>query len=77
VVRRLFEALGYEIFKLDRFYFAGLTKKELPRGSFRELTQREVIMLKHFTGHPSSGGAKRKKEEETDEESIDNQEEQS
>jgi 23S rRNA pseudouridine2605 synthase len=52
IVRRLFEHLGYEIFKLDRFYFAGLTKKELPRGSFRELTQREIIMLKHFTGHP-------------------------
>ena len=52
IVRRLFEHLGYEIFKLDRFYFAGLTKKDLPRGSFRELTQREIIMLKHFTGHP-------------------------
>jgi 23S rRNA pseudouridine2605 synthase len=77
VVRRLFEALGYEIFKLDRFYFAGLTKKELPRGSFRELTQREIIMLKHFTGHPSSGGAKRRKEEETGEEDLENQEEQS
>ena len=55
VVRRLFETLGYEVFKLDRFYFAGLTKRELPRGAFRELTQREVIMLKHFTGHPSTG----------------------
>jgi 23S rRNA pseudouridine2605 synthase len=53
VVRRLFEQLGYEIFKLDRFYFAGLTKKDLQRGSFRELTQREIIMLKHFTGHPT------------------------
>ncbi len=54
VVRRIFESLGYEVFKLDRFYFAGLTKKELQRGSFRELTQREIIMLKHFTGHPST-----------------------
>lgn len=62
IVRRLFEHLGYEVFKLDRFYFAGLTKKDLPRGNFRELTQREVIMLKHFTGHPSTG-KKRKKEE--------------
>ncbi|HRI59955.1 MAG TPA: pseudouridine synthase, partial [Saprospiraceae bacterium] len=77
VVRRLFEALGYEVFKLDRFYFAGLTKKELPRGSFRELTQREVVMLKHFTGHPSSGGKRKKEEDEPDEESIDNQDEQS
>lgn len=54
VVRRLFESLGYRVRKLDRFYFAGLTKKELPRGAFRELTQREIIMLKHFTGHPST-----------------------
>ncbi|MBC7774069.1 MAG: rRNA pseudouridine synthase, partial [Phycisphaerae bacterium] len=64
VVRRIFETLGYEIFKLDRFYFAGLTKKDLERGKFRELTQREVIMLKHFTGHPSTG--KKKKPEEGD-----------
>ena len=54
VIRRLFEALGYEIFKLDRFYFAGITKKDLARGAHRELTQREVLMLKHFTGHPST-----------------------
>ena len=53
VVRRLFEALGYRVRKLDRFYFAGLTKKDLPRGAFRELTQREIIMLKHFTGTPN------------------------
>ena len=52
IVRRIFESLGYEVFKLDRFYFAGLTKKELQRGAFRELTQREIIMLKHFTGQP-------------------------
>ncbi|MBX2890951.1 MAG: pseudouridine synthase [Saprospiraceae bacterium] len=73
VVRRLFEALGYEIFKLDRFYFAGLTKKDLQRGSFRELTQREVIMLKHFTGHPSTGAKKKQpQEQQTDAESTDN-----
>lgn len=54
VVRRLFEALGYRVRKLDRFYYAGLTKKNLQRGAFRELTQREIIMLKHFTGHPST-----------------------
>ena len=52
IVRRLFESLGYEVKRLDRFYFAGLTKKDLARGAFRELTQREVIMLKHFTGQP-------------------------
>lgn len=65
VVRRLFEALGYRVRKLDRFYFAGLTKRELPRGSFRELTQREIVMLKHFTGHPSTG---KKHDDDGDEE---------
>lgn len=54
VVCRLFESLGYRVRKLDRFYFAGLTKKDLQRGAFRELTQREIIMLKHFTGHPAT-----------------------
>ena len=68
VVRRIFETLGYEIFKLDRFYFAGLTKKDLERGKFRELTQREVVMLKHFTGHPSTGKKKKDEEGETPEE---------
>ena len=56
VVRRLFESLGYEVKRLDRFYFAGLTKKGLQRGGFRELTQREVLLIKHFTGQP--GGPK-------------------
>lgn len=50
VVRRIFEHLGYEVLRLDRTWYAGLTKKDLPRGRFRHLTQREVIMLKHFTG---------------------------
>ena len=68
VVRRMFEALGYEVFKLDRFYFAGLTKKELPRGSFRELTQREIVMLKHFTGHPSTAKKRANSGEEEEEE---------
>ncbi len=66
VVRRLFETLGYEVFKLDRFYFAGLTKRELPRGAFRELTQREIIMLKHFTGHPSTGSKNAPEEDAAD-----------
>ena len=56
IVRRLFESLGYQVKKLDRFYYGGLTKKDLPRGAFRELSQREIIMLKHFTGHPTTGG---------------------
>ena len=68
VVRRIFETLGYEIFKLDRFYFAGLTKKDLERGKFRELTQREIVMLKHFVGHPSTGKKKKGAEESGQEE---------
>jgi 23S rRNA pseudouridine2605 synthase len=45
IVRRIFDTLGYKIFKLDRVYFAGLTKKNLPRGKYRFLTEREVGML--------------------------------
>jgi 23S rRNA pseudouridine2605 synthase len=46
VVRRLFEKLGYRVNKLDRVYFAGLTKKNLPRGKWRFLTDKEIAMLK-------------------------------
>ena len=46
VVRRLFEALGYKVKKLDRVYFAGLTKKNLKRGQWRFLSEEEVNMLK-------------------------------
>jgi len=46
IVRRMFEALGYEVIKLDRVQFAGLTKKDLPRGMFRHLTEKEVAFLK-------------------------------
>lgn len=49
IVRRIFEHLGFEVVKLDRLIFAGLTKKDLPRGFFRPLTKEEVIFLKHFT----------------------------
>ncbi|KGE87735.1 pseudouridine synthase [Phaeodactylibacter xiamenensis] len=48
IVRRIFEHLGYEVKRLDRSYYAGLTKKDLPRGFSRHLTEREIIMLKHF-----------------------------
>lgn len=48
IVRRIFEHLGYEVVKLDRTYYAGLTKKDIGRGHFRHLTEKEVIMLKHF-----------------------------
>lgn len=49
LVRRIFEHLGYEVVKLDRTYYAGLTKKNLPRGMWRPLTHEEVRMLKHFS----------------------------
>jgi len=49
IVRRIMEHLGYEVVKLDRVYLAGLTKKDLPRGFVRPLSEQEVIMLKHFT----------------------------
>ncbi len=45
VVRRMFGALGYEVVKLDRVVFAGLTKKDLPRGKWRHLTENEVLFL--------------------------------
>ena len=46
IVRRMFESLGYEVVKLDRVIFAGLTKKDLPRGRWRFLTKSEVNFLK-------------------------------
>jgi 23S rRNA pseudouridine2605 synthase len=46
IVRRIFEHLGYEVLKLDRVVFAGLTKKDLPRGKHRFLTPKEVAFLK-------------------------------
>ncbi len=46
IVRRIFEHLGYRVTKLDRVYFAGLTKKNLPRGRWRYLTQEEVNFLR-------------------------------
>jgi len=46
IVRRIFEALEYQVVKLDRVMFAGLTKKDLPRGHWRMLTEQEVNYLK-------------------------------
>lgn len=48
VVRRYFEHFGFQVIKLDRVYYAGLTKKNLGRGKYRRLTQAEVRNLKHF-----------------------------
>ena len=46
IVRRIFESLGYHVIKLDRVYFAGLTKKNVRRGDWRFLTEAEVNMLR-------------------------------
>lgn len=46
IVRRMFEALGYRVVRLDRVYFAGLTKKNLGRGKWRYLNEKEVNMLR-------------------------------
>jgi 23S rRNA pseudouridine2605 synthase len=46
IVRRMFAALGYEVVKLDRVIFAGLTKKDIPRGKWRHLTEKEILFLK-------------------------------
>ena len=48
IVRRIFESMGYTVDKLDRVMYAGLTKKNLPRGKWRFLEDKEVIFLKHF-----------------------------
>lgn len=48
IVRRIFESLGYEVTKLDRTTYAGLTKKELPRGKWRFLDPKEVVKLKYL-----------------------------
>jgi 23S rRNA pseudouridine2605 synthase len=47
IVRRIFEHLGYDVLRIDRVAFAGLTKKNLPRGNWRFLTEQEIINLKN------------------------------
>jgi len=54
IVRRIFEHFGYDVKNLDRVSFAGLTKKNLPRGKWRYLTEKELVYLKHLT----AGGQK-------------------
>ncbi|NMA74080.1 MAG: pseudouridine synthase [Bacteroidales bacterium] len=49
IVRRIFESLGYQVVRLDRVYFAGLTKKGLRRGDWRHLTAQEVAFLQMNT----------------------------
>ena len=48
IVRRIFESLGYQVTRLDRVMFAGLTKKDLPRGKWRYLSEKEIIRLKYL-----------------------------
>jgi len=48
IVRRIFESLKYEVVKLDRVMYAGLTKKNLPRSKWRFLDEHEIVLLKHF-----------------------------
>jgi 23S rRNA pseudouridine2605 synthase len=46
IVRRIFESFDYKVVKLDRVIFASLTKKDIPRGKWRRLTEKEVNFLK-------------------------------
>jgi 23S rRNA pseudouridine2605 synthase len=48
IVRRIFEHLGYDVRNLDRVIFAGLTKKNIERGKWRFLTEKEIRDLKYF-----------------------------
>jgi pseudouridine synthase len=48
IVRRIFEHLGYDVVKLDRVIYANLTKKDLTRGRWRYLDEKEIIQLKHL-----------------------------
>ena len=47
VVRAIFESFNYDVIKVDRVSFSGLTKKNLPRGNWRFLTEQEIINLKN------------------------------
>lgn len=49
IVRRLFEHIGYDVKNLDRVLFAGLTKKNVDRGKWRHLSEKEIRTLKHFS----------------------------
>lgn len=49
IVRRIFEHMGYDVRNLDRVMFANLTKKNVDRGKWRFLTEKEIRLLKHFT----------------------------
>ena len=46
IINKMFKKLNYKVLKMDRVVFAGLTKKDLPRGRWRKLTSKEVGFLK-------------------------------
>jgi 23S rRNA pseudouridine2605 synthase len=50
IIRRMLEALGYKVLRLDRTIFAGLTKKNLPRGRYRHLEESEIGLLHRISG---------------------------
>lgn len=50
IIRRMMESMGYKVTKLDRVQFAGLTKKDLPRGRFRHLSEKEVGLMQRVAG---------------------------
>ncbi|MEI7727847.1 MAG: pseudouridine synthase [Bacteroidota bacterium] len=52
VVRRIFEHFDYKVLRLDRVYYAGLTKKNLPRGTWRLLDEQEINLLKMISSKP-------------------------
>ncbi len=52
IVRRIFEHFGYKVVKLDRVFYAGLTKKNLPRGHWRLLEEHEINLLKMISSEP-------------------------
>lgn len=59
IVRRMFQALGAEVVKLDRVMFAGLTKKDVGRGHWRHLTEKEVTWLKQMKDAPKGSKEER------------------
>ncbi|MBK8582629.1 MAG: pseudouridine synthase [Flavobacteriales bacterium] len=59
IVRRMFQALGAEVVKLDRVMFAGLTKKELQRGHWRHLSEKEVTWLRQMRDAPKDTKSER------------------
>lgn len=58
IVRRIFEHLGYDVRQLDRVMYAGLTKKNVQRGKWRFLTEKEVRILRHFNPQTKKGREK-------------------